>query len=74
MIFIVWRMFKFFLTVKYSKIVGSGKKTGCGVIWVENHCSRAGLGNVRLAGHLRPAKHLIVAREHFLSFLIRNFG
>ena len=28
---------------------------------------KAGLGNVRPAGHMWPAKHLYVAREHFLG-------
>jgi len=27
------------------------------------HSSKAGLGNVRHAGHIRPAKHFNVARE-----------
>ncbi len=29
--------------------------------------SRTGLSNVRPAGHMRPAKHLNVALEHFLG-------
>ena len=31
------------------------------------HCFRAGLGNVGPTGHMRPARHLNVAREHFLK-------
>jgi len=29
--------------------------------------SNVGLGNVRPAGHMRPAKHINVAREHILG-------
>ncbi len=31
--------------------------------------SKSDLGNVWPAGHMRPAKHLNVAREHFLGSL-----
>jgi hypothetical protein len=33
----------------------------------ENCIYRAGLGNVRPAGHMRPANRLNVAREHFFK-------
>jgi hypothetical protein len=29
---------------------------------------KAGLGNVRPTGHMRPAKHINVARKHFLDW------
>ncbi len=33
-----------------------------------------GLGNVRPAVHMRPAKHFNVAREHFFRFSIKIFS
>jgi hypothetical protein len=33
-----------------------------------------GLGNVRPVGHMRPTKHLYVAREHLLGSLLRYLG
>ncbi len=35
---------------------------------------RAGLGNVRLAGHIWHAKHLNMAREHFFSLIKQYKG
>ncbi len=35
----------------------------------KNRLYKTGLGNIRLAGHLRPANHHNVAREHFFRLI-----
>jgi len=44
--------------ISYKKKINFSEKLAC----------IGGLGNVRLAGHIRPAKHLNVAHEQHLKF------
>ena len=68
----------FYLFQKVKEIVFGSANIPPPVEWLKqglvicnflHYCCKTPLNNVRLAGHMLPAKHLIAAREHLIGSL-----